>query len=466
MKTKTKKQKLFKTKPLNFQKKGIKWIKGKYNGRVLLADEMGLGKSLQALYATIPLRRKRPIIVICPNSVKWSWEDEVRQHTTLHSWVLEGRKPPRRRQHYIPPIIILNWDIVYAWKAFLKRLNPAVIIADELHFAKNPKTQRARALKSLCRKAKFVIGLTGTPFENCPAELFVGLHCIRPDVFKSFVPFGLRYCGPRRTPFGVEYKRATNIPQLRKLLIKTCMIRRRMKDVLKDLPPVRRTTVPIDIKRKEYESAERDILSWLMRKGKSIQGVLSAPAMTRFGHLLRLVAEKKQKPLIEWIDTFLETTDRKLVVFGYHHAFLHPLYEHYKDQAVLVDGTIKGRKRKLAIDEFCRDDNKRLFFGNIMAAGTGINKLQNVCSDVAVAEFIWVPQKISQAIGRVNRLGQTKKVNAYYIIARNTVEHLLCKSLMRKQSVFDAVMDGKDVSEETEFDVLAEVVGELKRKAA
>lgn len=434
----------------------------KFKGRALLADDMGLGKSISSLYAAIQLRRNKPIVVVCPNPVKWSWEDEVKTHTNLQSWVCEGRRPPKKIPPYVPPIIILNWEILQYWKSFLKKLKVFVIIVDELHYAKNPKAKRTVALRSLCRPIKFIFGLSGTPFENCPAELWVGLNIIRPDLYPSFPPFAKRFCKPRRTPWGIDYTGASNIPELKRRLRRELMVRRTRQQVLKDLPPVNQKVVRLDINRKEYDKAEKNILAWLISKGKSIRGMLAAPGMNRCGELLRLVAEEKQSAVIQWIDDFLATTDRKLVLFGHHHKFLKPLYEHYKAQAVLVDGTVKGRDRRAAIDAFCRLKAKRIFLGSITAAGTGINKLQTVCSDVAIGEFIWVPQKISQAIARIQRMGQRFKVNSYFLVAKDTIEYLLCRALIRKQNVFDAIMDGNKVT--GDFDILKRVVSQLVKK--
>jgi len=450
-----------KSKP--YQKIGVFRILNRFKGRALLADDIGLGKTRQSLLAALQLRHKRPIIVICPNSVKYGWEEEVKLHTGLNAWVLHGRKPPRQVPLYVPPVIILNWEILDAWVRFLLRLDPRIIIPDEIHWAKNRRARRTRALRRLCRDVPFVIGLTGTPFENCPAELFVALNIIRPDKFPAFVPFGTKFCRPRRTPWGIEYKGASNIPKLRKLLRSTCMIRRTRAKVLKELPPLTQTVIPFEIKRKEYDRAERDLIAWLIRKGTSTRGAMSAPGLARFTHLLQLVAKKKTPAVIEWIDNFLEGNPKeKLVVFGFHRAFLKPLYDHYKKQAVLVDGSVTGRKRQMAIDKFASSKRVRLFFGNILAAGTGINKLQRASKTVAIAEFIWVPKKISQAIGRVHRLGQKRKTNAFFLVARDTIEYSLCKALIRKDRLFDEIIDGKMT--DGEFDILQTVVGKMKRR--
>ena len=240
------------------------------------------------------------------------------------------------------------------------------------------------------------------------------------------------------------------------------MIRRKRRAVLKELPPVTPTLVPLKINRTNYAEAEENIIAWLVSKGKSIRGALTAPGFTKFNHLLQLTAEEKKKELIKWIDEFLENTDEKLVLFGYHRDFLRPLYEHYKKVAVIVDGKVKGRQRQAAINEFVNKKVKRLFFGNIIAAGTGINKLQRACHHVAIGEFIFNPQKIKQAIARVDRMGQRNPVSLYFLFASGTVEEKVAKTLIKKQAMFDTILDGG--KSDGEFNVLVDVARSLRKR--
>lgn len=454
------KRNLFLTKPKPYQKQGIKKLIDM--GRALLADDMGLGKTLQSLYAAIPLRRKKPIIVVCPASVKYGWEEEVKQHTGMRSWVLEGRKPLPRLPLYVPPVVIINWDILQNWDKFLSKLNPQVVIADESQFAKSHKAARTKALKRLCKNVPFVFCLTGTPIENRPSELFTALHLLRPDIFDSWYSFANRYCGPKHTYWGTTYDGATNIDELRQILVDHVMIRRRREEVLPELPPVTPHLVPLQINLEEYQAAEEDIRLWLIRRGLAFSGKINALALTKMTHLLKLVAQLKLNNAIDWIRTFLETTDEKLVVFGFHRSILEHVYQEFYEEAVLVYGGVSGRKRQASIDEFATNPSKRLFIGNILAAGTGINKLQRVSCNACFLEFIWTPTKISQAIGRLNRLGQTRAVTVHYLVAYGTIEHKLCRALQKKQAIIDQTIDG--TLDESEFDVLTPLVMDLTKR--
>ena len=459
-----------KTKPMPFQKIGIFELDHCHKGRGLLADDVGLGKSLQSIYASIPYRRKRPIIIVCPNPVKYGWEIEVKKHTNFNCWVLEGLKPPKKLPLDVPQVIILNWEILKAWWKVLKTLNPSVVIGDEIHYIKTRSTIRTKAFRRLCKGVEHMYFLSGTPIENCPAEFFVPLNILRPDLFPSFRPYGDRYCGPVYTPWGVQYKGATRMKELNRILRKELMVRRTKEEVLKDLPPIRRDVIPLKVDLKEYKEAERDIVAWLFRhKPSKARSVGNAVHLAKLSHLLSLVADLKMKQVCDWIDNFLESNPtKKLTVFGHHRKFLETLHERYKDKSVLVYGGMGAKKKQKTIDAFADDKKIRVFIGSIMATGTGINKLQTVCSDLVIAELVWVGLKLLQVEGRLHRLGQKNKVTAYYLIVKGTVEEILCKAIHRKQAIINKVVDGD--YKRQEFKIFEKVIRTLtkkrKRKAA
>lgn len=461
-----------KLKPYKFQRRGIRRMTDKFHGRAINADDVGLGKSVQALMAAVPYRHKKPIVVVCPASVKWGWEAEVHKWTKWRCWICEGRTPPKRKPISVPEVIIINWDILHHWEKFLFKLNPNVLILDEIHYMKNLGTNkhpvlRSRAARRLGRRIKYIYGLSGTPFENKPAELFPSLNTIRKDLFPAFVPFGNRFCDPQVSFYGVTYDGATRKKELNKLLKRELMVRRTRHQVRKDLPPLQRSIVPVELPRKDreqYKEAESNIIKWLFKhKPAKAFRALNAIHLSRMNHLLALISELKYDHVVQWIDNFLATTDQKLTVFGHHRDFLKKLHLHYKDKSVLVYGGVKGKKRQLAIDQFVADRRIRLFIGGIRACGEGINKLQHVCHTMLIAELIWVGLKLLQVEGRLDRLGQKDRVQINYLIAEDTVEALLCRAILRKQKNFKAIIDGK-FKEKTEFDIFRSVVRQLEKK--
>ncbi|MCK9570215.1 DEAD/DEAH box helicase [Candidatus Pacearchaeota archaeon] len=447
-------------KPYPFQIECLEEIEW-FNGRVLVSLDMGLGKTAcAAWYWQRHKQDASPCIVVCPASVKFNWEVEVWKAAGVKSMVLEGTKPPRGKLvTKIPPIIILNYDILQFWVPWLKKLKPKMVVLDEVQNIANPKTKRARAVRSLCRGVGKLLALSGTPILNRPIELFNPLNLLRRSEFPGAWKFMQRYCDPHFTPWGWEYKGASHVDEFHQRLVDSCLVRRRKVDVLKDLPKKSRIVVPLPLSSvAEYQRADKDFVAWLMGiDPDKAKRAAKAEAMTRIGYLLRLAAELKLPYVHEWIANFLEDTDEKLVVFAVHWKVLEELQSKCKYKSVLIDGSITGRARYNAVNQFQTDNKVRVLFGNIKAAGVGITL--TAAHTVATAEMAWRPADHEQADDRCYRIGTTEEVNCYYLVARNTVEQKLCKIIQQKQGVVSSVLDGGKMLEDT--DIYSQLIGSV-----
>lgn len=436
------------TKLYPYQKEGIKQLEA-FNGRALLADEMGLGKTVQALW--FHKRNKRtPVIVICPASLKYNWAREAAVHIGVNAEILEGRKPPKSKIFADNSFVIINYEIVGAWLDYLLAMEPQLIILDECQYVKNRQAKRTRYVRALCKKTPQVLALSGTPLTNRPAELWPILNTVRPDLFKSFMSFALKYCNAKRRPWGWEYKGAKNLDELHAILSENCMVRRRKMDVLKDLPEKSRHVVPVPIKnRAEYDEAEEDLIAWLSKYSKrKATNAARAQRLVKMGYLKRLAAKLKVKSITDWIDAFLEESDEKLVVFGIHKALIKLLNERYPN-SVVVTGDTPGKKRQRAVDQFQRDKKTRLFIGNLQAAGVGLTLTAS--STVLFAELGWTPGEHTQGEDRVHRIGQTNAASCYYLIGVNTIEEKLSRIIQDKQNILSNALDGGDVPEQLDI---------------
>ena len=430
------------TKLYPYQKKAVLQIQ-KFKGRALLADEMGLGKTLEALQWIKRSPKKRPVIVVCPASLKWVWEAEAIKHIKIRATILSGRTPPKKKNITKKrELYIINYEILQYWITWLKNLNPQVLILDECHYIKNRRAKRTKAVKKLAKDIKHLIAISGTPLTNRPSELFTILNLVCPDEFPAFWPYAHRYCKAQLRPWGWEFKGASNIRELHRKLKRLMMIRNLKKDVLKDLPEKTRSVIPLEIeKRKEYQEAENDFIKWLTKKSTSkAKRAERAKKLVQLGYLKRLAAELKMKQVLEWIDGFLEQSEGKLVVYGIHKKIIKQIHEKYKKISVVVDGSVSQRKRKIAVRSFQQNKKFRLFIGNIKAAGVGITL--TAAYTLVFVELDWVPGNMVQAEDRIHRIGQKNAVMIYYLIARDTIEEKLCKILQKKQRVLSQVLDG------------------------
>jgi SWI/SNF-related matrix-associated actin-dependent regulator 1 of chromatin subfamily A len=424
-------------KPRPYQKTGVaKMIE--FDGRALLADEMGLGKTAQALWFLKRHINTLPAVIVCPATLKYNWQREVRRFIKRDAIILEGRATPKNTDIGNPDIVIINYDILKNWLPHLMALAPETIILDEVTRIKNPKTQQSIATFEMCVDAQYIIGLTGTPIEKSPIDLWQFLNLIDPVAFPSRYAFGNSFCNTRWSPFGITFTGGRNLKKLYAKLRETCMIRRLKKQVLPDLPTKSRHVVPMPIKDyDEYKFARDNFVKWLKARYATKKPILSQQA----GYLKRLVAELKLPAIYEWIDTFFANNPgKKLVVFGLHYRVLLPIHERYAQRAVLVNGSVTGPKRQDAIDQFQRNDKVDLFVGNILAAGEGITL--TAASDMLIAEIYTIPSKMSQAEDRIHRMTQRWPVNIYYAVGANTVEHNICKTVQTRQRMIDKAIDG------------------------
>lgn len=428
----------------------VRRIERRFNGRVLLADEMGLGKTFQSL---LTLRRNKrfmlPALVICPAPLKWNWQSEAAHLTNMSAQVLEGTKPPRANWRH-QNLLIINYEILGPWMDFLLDLDPQLIIMDEVHRIKNRNSQCTKYCQKLCRYAPHIFALSGTPLTNEPSELYTTLNILWPETFNSHFSFAHRYTQAEMKPWGWSYKGSKNVPELHRILKRIGMIRRKKADVLKELPSKQITVLPQRLTRpkmKEYRHAENSFLKWLAKKSKrKALKAVKAQRLVKIGYLRRLAAELKLADVRRWIDNYLAQSDEKILIFGIHHNILQPLYEQYKDKAVLIDGNITGKKRHNRVTEFRKKRDKQIAFLNIKAGGIGLNMQE--ASEVAFIELPWTPAELDQALSRAHRMGQKKKVNVHILIASGTIEEKLCKVLQDKQGISDGVLDGGAVEEQ------------------
>ena len=446
-----------KTKPFAFQIEDVQRAVKAYKGRAILAWEPGLGKTLASLLFALRYPEARPVVVVCPASLKWMWENQAKHHLGLRVEVLEGTRPPREGLLRNRDFIVVNYDILArrrgpgagpGWLDHLLNLKPGIIILDEGQLACQPSAQRSKAVKELCKTAEQVLILSGTPLTNRPIELWHLLHMVKPSLFPSRFAFAHKFCKPRRTPWGWDFSGASNLDELHGILThpKTgCLIRRRKDEVMDQLPPKRRTVIPLDLKnRREYQKAVTDFLGWLTETSPAkASKAAKTEAITRLGELKRLAATGKLPAVFDWIDDHLAGTDEKLIVFGVHRKILQAVMERYGKLAVLVDGSVTGRKRQLAVDTFLKDKRVRMFVGNIKAAGTGWSAPG--VSTTAFIELPWSPGDVLQAEDRTHGIARGKTgtaSHAVYLLARGTVELPLLELITRKQKNLNQVLDG------------------------
>ena len=433
---------------MEFQKEGVGFIESR-NGNVIVGDEMGTGKTITVLTYISNHPELTPVVIVVPATLKYNWKKEADKWllTKRDIQILESKKTKKLKKS--SDIIIINYDIVHAWRKEIANINPKVLILDECHAIKTSTTKRTKGVKHIAKKAKHIIPMSGTPAINRPAELYNSIKLVEPELFGSFQSYAQRYCDAYFNGYGWEYKGGSNLEELYDIL-SNIMIRRKKEDVIKDLPEKRRTFVSLDLTNiSDYNKAENDFIEWVREnKGKrAADRASSAEKLVKVGTLRLLAVRGALANSIQWIKNFLADYDGKLVVFAVHKEIISALMEEFGDIAVKIDGSVPtGEVRQTIVEKFQNDKNIRLFVGNIKAAGVGITLTAS--SNIVFLELPWTPGELEQAEDRCHRMGQKNAVNIWYLLAENTIEMELAKMIDSKRNILSQVLDGQVISEE------------------
>ena len=404
----------------------------------VLADVPGLGKTPQAIHAAAMVNARR-VLVTCPASVRTNWYEHVEEHFG-HTRGWEIVSYDEARKHVRDPL----------------RGRYDVYIGDEGHFLKTIGSQRTQAVfgngrdgfpLGLARSCDYKWILTGTPVLNRPRELFPVLASLHPAFNgMTFAAFAQKYCGAYWDGFGINTKGATNVDELAGLL-DGFMIRRTKKEVFPNRREPDVQLVPIDLTREDLAAvyAEEELIGNREAKISSIHEDFSA--LGDLARLLRLTGEAKVRATVSYLEDKLATID-KVVVFFHHTEVGRKLYERAAArgfqpaiyQGGMSDSQKDGQKARFMAQPACR-----VFLGQIQAAGTGINGLQEVCDRAVFAEQSWVPGAMGQAIDRLDRMNKDGEflnfVTADILHARGTLESAVLGSRIGKNVVIDRLMN-------------------------
>lgn len=466
----------------DFQAEGVSFLELR-NGRALIGDEMGLGKTVQALAWLQKRQAIRPALIVCPASLKLNWRREA------ISWmdgpsiqIIQGTSTEPK---LVGDIVIVNYDVLQHWREKLADHNFQAIVFDEVHYIKNNKAKRTKAAKSIAKGIKHVICLTGTPIVNRPIEILNAIQLIDKSVAPNRWNFLQRYCGAKYNGFGWDFSGASNTDELHQKLTSTIMIRRKKKDVLKDLPDKIRSFTPMELDNEsEYKNAEADFVSFVKKQTEidvktrlkeelgdladmvqiddsKLQKLKEEKAskvnvLSQIEGLKQLAVKGKMKQSVNWIRDFLNSGE-KLVVMAVHKFVINELMEQFGDIAVKVDGSVTGQDRDQAVEQFQNNDKIKLFVGNIQAAGVGLTLTAS--STVAFLELPWTPGDVLQAEDRVHRIGQKESVAIHYLLAQDTIEEKIAHLIDQKRKVLDSVLDGVETDN---VSLLSELMNEYK----
>lgn len=413
------------------------------------------GKTVEALSWMVYANAYPALYVVnAPTKLQWQeayrkWVGATKKHYPDVD-VLSGKTPYRlsRDKSYI-----INWDILSDWQYELEKVGFRLLVGDEVQAIGNPQSLRAKAFVELSRSIPHLIGMSGTPAMSKPLQFYTLLNIVEPSIFRNYYSFANRYCDPQTDGYGTKYNGASHVEELHELLV-GCMLRRTKSEVMKDLPPKVMEVVPLEVDEsalEAYYEDERDTFS----DKEPVGDERRESARNKVAHLLKSAYALKEKSMIKWIEDFLDSGE-KLLLFAWHRSVVEVLFDTFKKyHPVCIYGGMSPNDRDKARKTFIEDDKCRLVVANILAGGVGIDGWQDVCSNVAFAEFAHTPNLHRQAEDRLSRYGQKSTVTAYYLVARGTVDDDAMEVLDARAKMLDGILDGKETAS---TDLLTEIL--------
>jgi SNF2 family DNA or RNA helicase len=479
---------------------------------ILCGDEMGTGKTVEAL--ALDLRRRTTLLngqrqtdfktlVVSPLSVASSWERHIHlMWPGARVFVIDPKNRPafiealKQRYHYY----VLHWEGLRLIDE-LQDVKWWHIIADEVHRAKSKKAQQTVALKK--QKATYKTGLSGTPADNHPQDLWSVLHWLYPGQWASQWNFNRRYvmiqthtsgggctavtdpenwvtCGKNHKHSFRKVIGVGNVDELHDR-IRDYYIRRTKKEVLPQLPAKYYSTIEVELppkQRRIYKQMQKDMLAWV---GKHEEEPIAAPMviaqLTRLkqfalgyaelvpavrkrrdckscdgdcvGHNVELVRLTEPSAKLDALMELLEDNpDEQIVVFSESKQIINLLEARLRRAGIthgIYTGDTSPDDRTRIVDEFQRGAI-RVFAGTITAGGEGITL--TAANTVVFLDRTWNPSKNRQAEDRLHRIGQQNSVHVIDIVAKDTVDRGRLQMLKLKWSWLKAMLGDKKAEEE------------------
>ncbi|NDC63620.1 MAG: DEAD/DEAH box helicase [Planctomycetia bacterium] len=437
----------------HYQREGLGWLA--FLERMglggCLADDMGLGKTIQVLAMLV--RRQsvvresgiahRPSLVIVPKSLVFNWMEEA-QRFAPSLRVLNHTGNDRAEQSES----LAGWDLVLTTYGTLRRdivrhrdVEFDYVVLDEAQSIKNAGSQAAKACRLL--SARHRLAVTGTPVENHIGELWSIFEFLNPGQLGSAARLKRFLVGGRGSSEVVA--RA----------VRPYLLRRTKAQVLSDLPEKTEQTLFCEMgesQRKAYDDLRNhyrlELAGRIGRMGIGRSRIAVLEALLR----LRQTAchpglidparidepGAKLEALLEQLGEVLDE-GHKVLVFSQFTSFLAILRRHLESRSMpyeYLDGKTTDRQSRVA--RFQEDPECRLFLISLKAGGQGLNL--TAADYIYILDPWWNPAVEAQAVDRAHRIGQTRRVFAYRLIARDTVEEKILALQDRKRELAESIV--------------------------
>ncbi|UUV22650.1 DEAD/DEAH box helicase [Paenimyroides aestuarii] len=439
----------------HYQHEGLNWLafldENKLGG--CLADDMGLGKTLQTITFLQYLKNKdkkaAPTLIIAPTSLIFNWQSEIKKFCpSLKALAFVGSNRMEHRKDIEKYDIVLStYGSLLNDVTFLKEINFNYLILDESQAIKNPASKRYKAVRLLNAKNRLV--LTGTPIENNTFDLYAQLNFVNPGLLGTMTHF--------RKDFSdyIDKQNDAEVSKTLSRIINPFVLRRTKEQVAPELPEKIESVIYCEMdtaQRKVYDAFKNRfreyILNQIEENGVANSQMYILEGLTKLRQICNSTAlineEESYGNYSVKLDTLTETIkektgNHKILVFSQFVGMLQLIKERLDSEQIVyeyLDGSTQNRQEK--VESFQNNQEVRVFLISLKAGGTGLNLTE--ADYVFIVDPWWNPAVENQAIDRSYRIGQQKKVMAYRLICKDTIEEKIVTLQNKKKSVASAII--------------------------
>ena len=434
-----------------YQVAGYQWLNylHEINWGGILADDMGLGKTVQALSFLERYKSehgKIKALVVCPTTLIYNWENEIRKFTPSLSFHIHhgGQRSKTKDELMKYDITITTYGTLRSDIKLFISLEFDYVILDESQAIKNPSSKVTRAASLL--NAKHRLCMSGTPLQNNTFDIFAQMNFLNPGMLGTMEFFRQEFSIPI-DKFGEEDRK----DHLRKILY-PFILRRTKEQVAKDLPEKQEMVLYCEMEneqRKIYDAYRNDYRNQILGSIET-QGIQRSQ-LTILQGLMKLRQICDSPAILNETEKFenhsikLEELTREITENISNHKAL--IFSQFLGMLALIkaklvhlgvtfeyfDGSTSAPDREKAIQSFQNNESVRVFLISLKAGGVGLNL--TAADYVYIVDPWWNPAVEQQAIDRTHRIGQTKNIFAYRMICKDTIEDKILQLQDKKRTL-------------------------------
>lgn len=428
--------------------------------RVFDTSDPGTGKTRPQVEHINALRKAGaigPALIFAPKSLLWSaWGSEFKKFAP--DMVVSLCYANKREQSFAKEadVYVTNHDaavwLVKQPEAFWKKFKNGVLVIDESSAYKHYTSGRSKAMAKIAKRFQKRRLMTGTPNANGICDIWHQMYLVDDGqrLGKSFFAFRMASCTPVQVgpqPNMVKWQDKSNAEAIVSALIKDVTIRNRFEDCV-DIPPNHQYSVEYVLGTKhfeQYKELERNAI--LQLNETSVTAVNGA---VLYGKLLQCSSGAIYNDAGKY--SLLDTDRYELVldlVDERQHTIVFFNWAHQRDQLMalaekrgytytLIDGTVTDKHRKEAVEHYQAGFYKVLF-AHPQSAGHGLTLTKGTAT-------IWASptpnlEHYLQGLKRVHRISQTQKTETIMVVARDTIEEQVYRSLLEKDAKMTRLLE-------------------------